>query len=249
MDWSLFLVVALIGAFVVLQGTAIGGSVDALGRPREAWERTGFRRNRWVWQAFALFFLPAVLVYSGLYFVRVRPRLVAAGRELAVESAVAAVHPPVTEAVAAPQVDRVKIRIPLSVVGAVALTFVLGCAAGLSLGVLGAGADGALIWRELGTAAGVVLLGAVLNTAFGVTLTPRDLVMRGLIRRRVAWSDVVAITQESTLGARYVRLWTRSGRARRLRAPFTQFGVGRRRFDADFAVLQQWWQTHTPATG
>jgi hypothetical protein len=247
-DWTIFLFVALIGAYVAVNGTAIGGSVDALGQPLEAWERAGFRRNRWVWQAFGAFLMPAVLVYSGLYFVRVRPRLVAAAREIAIESAVATARPPVAEALSGPQVDRVKIRMPLSVVGAIALTLGLGFAAGLGLGVLTAGSDGPLIWRELGSSVAAVLLVAVLNMAFGVTLTPRDLVMRGPLRRRVAWSDVVAITQESNFGARYVRLWTRSGPARRLRAPFTQFGVGRRRFDADFAVLQQWWQTHTAAT-
>ena len=80
------LLLAAILCFAVGFGTAISGSIDALGQPREAWKRAGFRRSRWVWQAFGALFLPAALAYSGLYFLRARPRLVAAARDLAIVS-------------------------------------------------------------------------------------------------------------------------------------------------------------------
>jgi hypothetical protein len=117
----------------------------------------------------------------------------------------------------------------------------------MGLGALSYGWDGAAMWPPFFSVAGYVLLVFAQNLAFGVTLTRRDLVIRGLARRHVAWPDIVAIKEESMWGARYVRLWTHNGRGRRLRAPITQFGIGRERFDEDFAVLQQWWRTHTPA--
>lgn len=248
MDWGLLLIFVLIAAYLAILIAAIGGSIDALGQPREAWERAGFQRNQWIWQAFGAFFLPAALIYSGLYFVRIRPRLIAAAGEMAAERA-ALVRPLGTGAVPAPQVDRVKIRMPLPVAATMVLPAVIGLSAGVVLIFLTDGSHVGLIWRELiPFAAGAVLV-AIVNTGFALTLTSRDLVMSGLTRRRIAWSDVAAITQESQWGSRYVRLWTRSGRGRRLRVPFAQFGVGRGRFDADFAVLQQWWQTHATATG
>ena len=247
-DAGIVLVFGLIVGFAVLWATAIGGSIDALGQPREAWERAGFRRMTWVWQGFGVFFLPGALGYSGLYFVRVRPRLVAAARDLAIEQGATRVHLPLPQVPARPHIEKIKMRIPLSVAGALALPLVVGYAVGFGMGALSAGSDGScpwhlwIVWGLLG------LLVAAGNLAFGVTLTPHELVMRGLTRRHVAWSDVVAITQESMLGSRYVRLWTRTGRRRRLRAPVTQLGIGRRRFDTDFAVLEQWWLSHTPAT-
>lgn len=247
MDAEVVLVLTLIVGFAVVWAVAIVGSIDALGQPREAWERAEFRRITWVWQGFAVFCLPAALAYSGLYFVRVRPRLVAAARDLAIERYPTRGHLPLPQLPAGAHIEKIKMRIPLSVAGAIALPVLAGYAVGFGMGALSAGAGGSFPWHLWIVWGLVLVLVAVGNLTFGVTLTPHELVMRGLTRRHVAWSDVVAITQESMLGSRYVRLWTRTGRRRRLRAPVTQLGVGRRRFDADFAILEQWWLSHTPA--
>lgn len=249
MDAATLLVLGLIAAFAVFYATAFGGSIDALAQPREAWERAGFRRSRWVWQAFGVLFLPGMLAYSGTYFARVRPRLVAAARDLAIEQGAArACLLPMAES-AGPHLDQVRIRIPLSVASAIALPGVLGGGIGFGLATLSAGSGAPPHWGPFVVYVFTgLLVAAAGNLAFGVKLTPHDLVMQGLIRRHVAWSDVVAITQESRLGSRYVRLWTRTARGRRLRAPFTMLGVGRRRFDVDFAALEQWWLAHIPAT-
>lgn len=42
----------------------------------------GMPKSRWVWQAVGVFALPVALVYSGVYFLRIRPRLTAAERAL-----------------------------------------------------------------------------------------------------------------------------------------------------------------------
>lgn len=246
MSWAAVFVVALLIGFVVINVGVICGSLDALGQPREAWERTGFRRNAWVWQAFGVFFMPAAFIYSGLYFFRVRPRLIAAAGELAAQHAAVPSLQPCPATLDRPQTDRLRIRIPLPVIGTMALALACAWAVATGLFALTDGWHSVAVWPSLGVVAGSAV-GVLQNMAFGITLTRRDLVMRGLLRRHVAWRDVVAITQESTWGARYVRLWTRNGHRRRLRAPITQFGVGRERFDEDFAVLQNWWRTYNPA--
>jgi hypothetical protein len=40
------------------------------------------RKSRWVWQAVGVLCLPVTLIYSGLYFTRIRPRPLAAERSL-----------------------------------------------------------------------------------------------------------------------------------------------------------------------
>jgi hypothetical protein len=83
---STVLLVALVLAIVLVllaQWTlCIGGTIDAVSRPREVWHAAGCRKQFWVWQIFGAVFLPVALIYSGLYFGRIRPRLVSAQRDL-----------------------------------------------------------------------------------------------------------------------------------------------------------------------
>lgn len=244
------LVFGILTGFVGLNVAVVVGSIDALGQPREAWARAGVRRSRWIWQAFGVFFFPAALVYSGMYYFRIRPRVVAATSDIAVERRPIRVPSlPVVPADSDPQVERLAIRLSWVVAATGALAPVAGYAIGFAL--VGASTGFAQLppWELLAVyGCVVVIVVAVSIAAFGVTLTPNDLVMRGIVRRRVPWSEVVAITEERKFGTRYVRLWTRSGRNRRLRAPFAQFGVGHRRFESDFAMLERWWMRNTPGT-
>jgi hypothetical protein len=73
--------------------------------------------------------------------------------------------------------------------------------------------------------------------------------MNGLRRRHIAWPDVVAITERRTAGTRCPRVWTRTGPSRTLRAPVMNFGLGRKQYDAEFALLQQWWRACAPGPG
>ena len=77
------LVVLVIVLWLGAASAAVAGTVDALGQPAVLWMATGYRRSVWIWQALGVLVIPAALVFSGWYFVRVRPRLTAARRALA----------------------------------------------------------------------------------------------------------------------------------------------------------------------
>lgn len=247
LDGGTVALIALLMALVGIDGAAVGGTVDAFTHSTEVWTRSGLRRSRWVWQAVGVLFAPGALVYSGLYLIRVRPRLIAAAHQLALEDQQR--RQPGGPGVPLPALDAIgcaRLRLPWMV----SASFAFAPIAGWTLGYgLPAAFDGD---ADLPPASCLAVLGvlAVLtiiqSLAFGVTLTPSELVMRGLIRRRILWSDIVAVTVQPGFGSRYARVWTRNGRSRRLRAPYSQFGIGRRQFETDFAVLQQWWAQHTP---
>jgi hypothetical protein len=61
----------------------VSGTVDTFQFAPEAWLEAGYRRVQWVWQALGVLFFPAGLVYSGVYFIRVRRRVAAAQATLA----------------------------------------------------------------------------------------------------------------------------------------------------------------------
>lgn len=58
------------------------GAIDAARFSRPTWVDAGLRRGYWMWQAAGVLVPPLGLVYSGTYFVRIRPRLAAARRAL-----------------------------------------------------------------------------------------------------------------------------------------------------------------------
>ena len=70
---SLLLLLYLAGLAFVVSGT-----VDVFQFSQDTWSATGYRRVHWAWQVAGVLALPAGLVYSGIYFARVRPRLSAA---------------------------------------------------------------------------------------------------------------------------------------------------------------------------
>lgn len=79
---------------------------------------------------------------------------------------------------------------------------------------------------------------------FGVTLTSTDAIVHNLRRRRVPWSAIQGVTQESVLGARRVLLWTSGSERIPLRAPTTFLGLGGKRFDEEFHAIGRWWLEH-----
>ena len=107
---------------------------------------------------------------------------------------------------------------------------------GLSIG-LGLGVDELAFLRFL------IPLSA---TAFASGLVPatvangRGLAYRRYVRfRRLAWSDITAITTVQHKDARHVRVETRDGQSVRLPLPSTSQERGR--FNADVALLTDYW--------
>ena len=246
----MIIVFALIIVIVALYPVMILGSVDALDQPREAWSLAGYRRNSWVWQALGVFCVPVGIVYSGLYFFRVRRRLRRVTRELAFERFRREANLRPAELPAGPHPAEIRIGVPWSVVAVLAISPLLSGAACLLAAAAARTSDRRFLLLTLDVIVFVLTLAVIAaNHSFGITLNSEALLMRGFLRRRVAWPDVVAITQHSSFGARYVRLWTSTDRSRRLRAPVTCFGVGRRHFETDFAAIQQWWLAHVRTIG
>lgn len=151
----------------------------------------------------------------------------------------------------APAGERVKIRMPWSVLLLFSSAPMLGYSIGLGAmtAATGPSPSTGYIWNAIFGITTATLLIGLLNLTVGATLTPTELIVCGLRRRHIPWPEVTAVTFQTTLGTRYVRIWTRNGRTRRLRAPITCFGVGRARFDADLATIGNWWLTHVPSYG
>jgi hypothetical protein len=80
----LLLIVLLVLIIVSAPFIAIGATLDVFRHMEDVWPAAGYRRSRWAWQGLTFFVLPVMLVYSGVYWFRVRPRLVAAERRIAV---------------------------------------------------------------------------------------------------------------------------------------------------------------------
>ncbi|WP_234337092.1 hypothetical protein [Streptomyces xylophagus] len=91
---------------------------------------------------------------------------------------------------------------------------------------------------------GMLVLGALLPSFFGVTLTPSAAVVRNIRRRSIPWADIQAIRIESILGTKSIVLHEANGRSTRLRAPTTAFLAWDRRFEEKFHVIGTWWLTH-----
>jgi hypothetical protein len=214
------IIVAAIGVPVV----AVCGTVDAVGQPRELWGLAGYERNRWVWQAAGIVCMPVAIAYTGAYFLRVRPRLLRVQGEAAVARSRARAALLSPSVAAEPPAEPIRIRMPWTVVIVMSSTPFVGAALGTGLAMLSTPGGGLFVtpWIEWG---GLVLLGCLLNWSLGVTLTSEAAVLRGLRRRRIAWSDIVAITPQATLGSRYVRVLTSTGRSHRWRAPVAWLGA------------------------
>jgi hypothetical protein len=239
---DLVLVLAVVLAFLALPALAIGGTVDAIQVPADVWEAAGYRRANWVWQALGILVLPVGLLYSGAYFLRVRPRLTATERSRTLQRLRhAAPQLPVDRPADLPA-SSIKIRIPLAVNLITQLPLVILCASNAVLSTL---SDNGNVTALLITWCVLLVVGTALDAWFGITLTTEAAVVQNLRRHRVAWSAVLAVIEEPRLGSRRVVLWTEGGRRIVLRAPVTVLpGIGRRRFERDLDTIFLWWITH-----
>ncbi|MDX6355500.1 MAG: hypothetical protein QOF98_2403, partial [Streptomyces sp.] len=110
------------------------------------------------------------------------------------------------------------------------------------------GPDGQPLWfRTEAVALPVVLLLSAYMQGWwvGITLTPREAVVRNLRRRTIAWTGVAAVEVEAFGGGgRRVVLYETEGRRTPLRMPSTAFLAGDRKFDAKAAAVRDWWLAH-----
>jgi len=182
MDVLVYLLLALaLMAVLAVPVVAIWGSLDAFSSPPEVWAAAGHCRTRWAWQAVGVVFAPLTLFYSGLYFLRIRPRLVRAQRDLlpqwSQDAAVAwdGPMPGGTDAC-------VRLRVPLQWTALSLLPLLL--AGGSNTVVLVARHQYFFIlgWVSL------VALGVALSYWFGITLTPTEARVHNFRRRRLAWT-------------------------------------------------------------
>jgi hypothetical protein len=221
----------------------VAGTVDAVSRDAAEWMSAGCRKRIWVWQAAGVVMPLFGVFYSGWYFLRIRPRLTAVQRELSAASwpnAVAGAgyvgsdhsHPTL-----GPHGEKVRIRLSLytrfiPTLGLIPLSTTLFQSPGGHPYLVG-------LW-------GCVVISELLLIArFGIDLTPTDAVVYNLRRRRIAWRQIQAVTQERYAGCRRVVLWTDTADRIELRAPSLDIiPLGRGRFERDFHTIGRWWLQH-----
>lgn len=90
----------------------------------------------------------------------------------------------------------------------------------------------------------LLVLGNILPSRFGITLTPSAAVVHNLRRRTIPWSDIQAIQVQSTAGIKSIVLHEANGRSTELRAPTTGFLSWDRHFNEKLHTMETWWQTH-----
>lgn len=93
----------------------------------------------------------------------------------------------------------------------------------------------------------LMLLAVWQSRRWGVVLTPTEARVYVLRRRVIRWSDVRAVTWETSFGARSVVLHE-ANRRTSLRAPCTGFLAWDRNFEAKYHTIEQWWLTHREPT-
>jgi hypothetical protein len=243
-DGVLALILVVMVAYLCAIAAAITGTVDVLQFPREVWNMAHYRRSTWAWQALGVVCVPVALVYSGAYFLRVRPRLVAAQVSLERTRWSTASYA-VGESGELDQVagSSVRLRMPLYARFFFLVPLLPLLLMQVTLPTRDADSTDRPILLTILVIVAVTLFG--LNSWFGVTLTPGAAVVHNLRRRQLPWSDVVAVTQVPSFGTRRVLLWTKDGRRIALRVPIMAFpGVGRRHFDHDYHVIGRWWLAH-----
>ena len=116
----------------------------------------------------------------------------------------------------------------------------------------GTGTDRATVaGRVLGACAAVLLLAAgLLCLRRGVTLTPEHLCIDALPRRRrIAWSELRAITVEPRRGGRRVVVTERSGRRTPLPAPRVGFLLWDHAFEVRAGIVHRFWHERRGAGG
>ncbi|MFJ3422224.1 hypothetical protein ACIPN8_38535 [Streptomyces sp. NPDC086082] len=99
----------------------------------------------------------------------------------------------------------------------------------------------------------LLVLGTLVPSRLGITLTRSAIVVHTFRRRTIPWSDIQDMKIETTLGSRTVVLHETNGRRTELGVPTTGFLVRDSRFEEKFRTIEACWTTHrgpdwTPAS-
>lgn len=76
---------------------------------------------------------------------------------------------------------------------------------------------------------------------YGLTLTPRHVIVRGLRRRVVGWGEVRDVTAADFLGSRRVALHLADGSTAHPWAPLHSWAQPDPEFDSKFHMVYEWW--------
>jgi hypothetical protein len=91
---------------------------------------------------------------------------------------------------------------------------------------------------------GVLIAEMLWIQTFGVDLTRKCAVVRGIRRQSIPWQHVQAVLPFEQLGTGRVCLVLESGQRVNLRAPSSFMGLGGARYERDFHRIGQWWLAH-----
>jgi hypothetical protein len=91
----------------------------------------------------------------------------------------------------------------------------------------------------------ITLVGTSAQAGYGVELTPQALVMNGLTRRAIPWSEIEAFEIARAWGATVLRPRLADGSRPRLRAPVTGGPLRDPEFDAKVVRIEEYWEQHT----
>ena len=90
----------------------------------------------------------------------------------------------------------------------------------------------------------LLVLGALVPSRLGITLTRSAIVVHTFRRRTIPWSDIQSMKIETVLCSRTVVLHETTGRRTELGVPTTGFLVRDSRFEEKFRTIEAWWTTH-----
>jgi hypothetical protein len=246
--WVAVVVIGFLFAWLSGIAIAISGTASALSYPSELWRQVGARRMLWVWQVACVFAFPLALVYSGFYFLRIRPRLVAAtGQQAINEMAVYANYSPLATMPSDERsLVRIRIPVPAQLLSLLPTAVIIGMNVFFQL--TSRHPSDLVPWAWIAVAGLVIVV--FIGARVGVDLTPTHAVVRTLRSRSVPWADIAAVAHGTQGGSRRVFLWTTQGKRIPLRAPVAGFPYGgRKHYERDLHTIGQWWLDHRPAPG
>lgn len=111
----------------------------------------------------------------------------------------------------------------------------------VGVAVLRLAAGGVLTAMAALFAAGLAATGFFVSRWFGVTLTPHQIVARGLRKRAIPWPEIRDVTAVDFISSRRVALHLADGSVLRTWAPLHSWAQPDPEFDAKFHTIYGWW--------
>ncbi|MER7923897.1 hypothetical protein ABTY96_12350 [Streptomyces sp. NPDC096057] len=90
----------------------------------------------------------------------------------------------------------------------------------------------------------LLVVGGLVPSRLGVTLTPSAIVIHTFRGRTIPWSAIQGMEIKTVVGSSTVVLYEANGRRTELPVPTTGLLVRDRRFEEKFRTIGAWWMTH-----